>query len=154
MQAHGTIVRDGLLVQYASDSKRKTLSNVFCVANRLYGKSIKVDPQNSDEFEAMNIDIRSTGIPELRRYCHELPAKRQLDAAKHFLTVSIGGLLNKVHLWLADGAEDLGADKAKESLERLSKRFQDVSEKPSGILSGSNCSYRNQLLALNSSRAP
>jgi hypothetical protein len=151
MKAHGQIVKEGLLKRYGHHPIREKLPNVFCVANRLYEEFMEMEPEDSDEFEAMNIAIRGSGIPELRKYCHGVPAQRQLDVAKHFLNVSISGLLNKVYLWLADGAEDIGADKVKESLEEVSKKFQEVGEKSSSILRWTNSLHRNQLLALNSS---
>lgn len=129
MNAHGQIIKKGLLARYGDHPTRETPPNVFCVANRLYEEYMGIEPEDSDEFEAMNIAIQSSGIPELRKYSHGVPAQRQLDIAKHFLNVSIEGLLNKVKLWLADGAENIGADKIRESLKDISKNFQEVSKK-------------------------
>lgn len=151
MEAHEQIIKKGLLARYGHHPTREKLPNIFCVANRLYEEQMEIESEDSDEFEAMNIAIRSSGIPELRKYCHGVPAQRQLEIAKHFLNVSIGGLLNKVNLWLAEGAEDIGAEKVRESLEEASKKFQEVSEKLSSIVRRTNSFHRNRPLAFKSS---
>ena len=43
--------------------------------------------------------VRSSGIPELRRFCHTITAGAQLLEAKHFLQSTLSSLLSSVELW-------------------------------------------------------
>jgi UDP-N-acetylglucosamine:LPS N-acetylglucosamine transferase len=74
--------------------------SIFCVSNKTYKKTRK----RVGEHE---IQMKGTGIPRLRSYCHKIPARAQFRIANHFLDVRLKDLVQQVQLWLAGGSQEI-----------------------------------------------
>jgi hypothetical protein len=92
MAARNERVKHGLQVAYAEQFKGNSL-NVFCISNSLYKK------QHGDiQGESNRVLVDSSGIRDLRKFCYSMAAEARFDDAKHFLRVSLPGILNAISL--------------------------------------------------------
>lgn len=87
IEARNNHVKQGLQKAYASKVPGGQI-DVFCVST--YEKY----------FAKGNAEmVHSSGIPEIRRFCHTITADAQLREAKHFLQSALSNLLGSVELW-------------------------------------------------------
>jgi hypothetical protein len=96
MDARNQHVKDGLRSAYASKVPGGKLE-VFCVSNTTYEK------YSSKGNAAM---VHASGVPELRRFCHNLTANAQLLEAKHFLRSTLSSLLNSIEIWARNAGDN------------------------------------------------
>jgi hypothetical protein len=72
---------------------------VFCVDNSLYRKyrASSVVPGQSR--------VELSGIPELRKHCHMIPAQAQFEAVSVFMEHKVPSLLSSIMQWILQGSE-------------------------------------------------
>ncbi len=92
-------IREQLVKAYCDFSPAGNL-DVFCVANQDY------QGRYGQGEEAHKLAIQGSGIPELRRFCHSIPARAQFRATNHFLEVQLKGLVQSLELWLSAGGRN------------------------------------------------
>ena len=95
LNARNKLVTRQLQAQYGCTTNLDL--KVFCVSNKWY------DKYNSTEGQGNPIQIRASGIPQLRAFCCLIPAQAQFEAVAHFLDVQIPGLLKGIDLWTKSG---------------------------------------------------
>ncbi|OQD86148.1 hypothetical protein PENANT_c008G00195 [Penicillium antarcticum] len=89
--ARNNHVKEGLQAAYAEQFKGNSL-NVFCISNSLYKKRLEVQSGSSPML------VNSSGIHELRRFFYSMAAEARFHDAKHFLRVSLPGILSAISL--------------------------------------------------------
>jgi hypothetical protein len=85
-------VKHGLQVAYAEQFKGNSL-NVFCVSNSLYKKQ-----NGDDQGGSSHALVALSGIRDLRKSYYSRAAEARFHDAKHFLRVSLPGILNAISL--------------------------------------------------------
>jgi hypothetical protein len=88
IEARNTHVITGLQKAYAEQIGIGTLQ-IFCISNKSYSKYTE---------KGYTEMVKASGIPALRKYCYSITSQKQLLEAKHFITTTIGGLLNSVRI--------------------------------------------------------
>lgn len=80
-------VETDLRDKYAADFRPNQLA-VFCVDNCTYHAC-------RTEEEAY-----LSGIPALRKFCYEIPARAQFRSAHHFISTELPSLISSIKLWI------------------------------------------------------
>ncbi|KAM4054595.1 dynamin family protein [Hirsutella rhossiliensis] len=88
IQARNDHVKEGLRSAYARKVPGGRL-DVFCVSNKWY-------ETNSAKGNAHLVSV--SGVPEIRRFCHQITADAQLREARYFIESSLFGLLNSLEM--------------------------------------------------------
>jgi hypothetical protein len=73
--------------------------------------------------------IELSGIPELRQFCHLIPARAQFEAVATFLDHQVPSHLGSIRQWLIQGSDGLTAERAnllREALEYSKSLFLQV----------------------------
>ena len=96
MTARNEHIKKLVLQKNIQRLKNKTL-HVFCVSNKMYGQ-YKKKGRKYKSYMTMS------GIPELRQFCHQIPAGAQFRVAEHYLNVRLKYLVQSVRLWLTAGS--------------------------------------------------
>ena len=104
VSARNAEIKKKLLAKYASDSGKMNI-NVFCIGNNDYDMEgdLRMDT------EAQDIAIKGSGIPELRRHCHNIVARAQFRASNHLLNVEIPDLIQSLEVWVESANQDSGS---------------------------------------------
>ena len=120
IEARNQYIKAGLQKAYAAKVPNQTL-DVFCVSNTMY----------RDNSEIGNIPkVQASGIPELRIFCQTMTADARQREAIHFLSSTLGSLLNSLELWSSASnaaSEAIGARTAASMHEELQKIQEGVS---------------------------
>lgn len=67
--------------------------NVFCISNAFYSKYVGL----AKAVGGRHVEV--SGIPDLRKFCHQLAAEDQFRDGENFLVAKLAALLNKVTIW-------------------------------------------------------
>lgn len=78
--------------RYATHLNQKDFA-VFCVDNRIYHECCNIQ------------EVNLSGIPPLRKFCYEIPAEAQFEAAYQYIGTELPHLVTSIGLWIetADG---------------------------------------------------
>lgn len=63
---------------------------MFCVSNTTYEKYAE---------KGNNELVQSSGIPQLRQFCHSITAEAQFREASHFLRSTLPSIIHSLELW-------------------------------------------------------
>lgn len=68
---------------------------VFTVSSVDYN----VQKSGYDEYRDFPLTVQTSGIPELRHYCIQFPAKSRLDALVHYRDGVLAELISSLYIW-------------------------------------------------------
>lgn len=94
-----------LISKYAGDVHGDL--NVFCVSNKDYFK------HRYDEQKRAESRLELSGIVNLRKHCHSIPAGAQFEAASAFMEHEVPAFLGSLKQWAVAGADEVNEEKAK-----------------------------------------
>ena len=124
MKARNTFVSAGLREAYRKNLPDGEL-RIECVSSELYQKYMSTVHHGC---------VQASGVPDLRRRCHEITAEAQYREAKNFLVAKLPGLLNSVRIWVGRAEErslvvHSSHDQLEESLDRLDRATERAIER-------------------------
>jgi hypothetical protein len=112
-----------LIDKYASEVQDGDLK-VFCVSNKDYTE------HRYDEKSRAESRLELTGIINLRKYCHSIPAGSQFEAICAFIEHEVPAFLGSLRQWAVSGMDTLDSARASE-LRQLMQRLEDIAIKVS-----------------------
>ena len=93
---------------------------VFCVSNKQYFE------HRHDEQSWAEPRLELSGIVNLRKYCHSIPAEAQFSAAAAFIEHDAPAFVRSLHQWALGGTDEISKEKAQE-IQMLVKHLEEVS---------------------------
>ncbi|KAF2866503.1 hypothetical protein BDV95DRAFT_504588 [Massariosphaeria phaeospora] len=110
-----------LIGRYAEDIQLGDLQ-VFCVSNMDY-----IEHRYDEQIRAES-RLELSGIVNLRRYCHSIPARAQFEAAATFVKYSVPAFLGSLRQWAVTDLDDTADEKTAEVC-RLIKHLEGIAIK-------------------------
>lgn len=95
---------------------------IFCVSNELYSRHRRIIRVHDEDY------FNLSGIPELRRYCQQVPAEAQFRFVAAFLEHRVPAVLRSVKQWALAGLDNVTAEKA-QTLRHVLSDVEQVFEK-------------------------
>jgi hypothetical protein len=96
-----------LLEKYTDDVQLGDL-RIFCVSNKEYFEHRYDDQAWAEPRLALS------GIVNLRKYCHSIPAEAQFAAASAFIENDVPAFIGSLRQWAVGGMDEVGQEKAQE----------------------------------------